>query len=56
MVTKIMGFVPNLLAGGVIFAIGYFVAKLVRNVLTNLVAAAGVDKLGTKLGLSSTLV
>lgn len=55
MVTKIMGFVPNLLAGGVIFAIGYFVAKLVRNVLTNLVAAAGVDKLGTKLGLSSTL-
>ena len=55
MVSKIFAFLPNLLAGGVIFAIGYFVAKLVSKILSSLVAAAGIDKLSTRFNLTSTL-
>lgn len=55
MISKIMNFLPNLLAAGIIFFIGYFVAKLVRNIATNLLAASGADNLPSKLGFAGAM-
>ena len=43
LVDGLLGFFPNILAAGLILAVGWFVAKLVRRIVTNLLAAVGVD-------------
>ena len=48
---QLLSFLPNLLAAGVIFAIGWLVARLVQRIVTNLLAAAGVDALPERIGL-----
>jgi len=51
MFTKAMNFLPNIIGAGVIAAIGFFIAKLVRQVVSNLTAAFGVNKIASKFGL-----
>ena len=53
-VDQLLGFAPKLLGAAVIFAIGWFVARLVRNVLSNLLRAVGTDSLGERVGIAST--
>jgi len=53
MLDKFLGYIPNLLAAGLIAAVGWFVARLVQRLVTNLVAAAGADRLSSKVGLAS---
>jgi large-conductance mechanosensitive channel len=55
MFNKIFAFIPNLLGAGIIFAVGYFVAKLVRQIITNVLSAAGLDEFSQKAGISSAL-
>jgi hypothetical protein len=55
LVDELLAFLPNLFAAAVILVIGYFVAKLIRKIVTNLLAAAGTDKLAERVGLSSVL-
>lgn len=55
MVTKILGFMPNLLAAAVILGIGWFVARIVQRVATNLLVAAGADRLSKRVGLSKVI-
>ena len=55
MVTKILGFMPNLLAAAVILGIGWFVARIVQRVATNLLVAAGADRLSQRVGLSGVI-
>jgi hypothetical protein len=43
--------IPNLIGAGIILLVGWFVARIVRQVLTNVLAAAGADKLSAKLNL-----
>jgi hypothetical protein len=55
MIDKILGFLPNVLTAGVIVLIGWFVAKIVKKIVTGLLAAVGVDRLAEKIGLASSL-
>ena len=48
----ILGAVPNILTAIVILTIGVFVAKIVRQILTNLLEGIGADSLPAKMGLN----
>lgn len=50
-VATILAFIPKLIAAALIFAVGFFIAKIIKNIIVNLLAAAGTDKLVTKLKL-----
>ncbi|NNE92998.1 MAG: mechanosensitive ion channel [Verrucomicrobiales bacterium] len=49
-VNQIFGYIPNLFAGVILFAIGYLIATIVQKVLSNVLAAIGADALPSKLG------
>ena len=53
MFTKALGYIPNIFGAGIILAIGLFVGKLVRQVVSNLTASLGVNQLAGKVGISS---
>ena len=55
LVDGLLGFLPNILAAGLILAVGWFVARLVRRIVTNLLATVGVDRFGDQVGASSML-
>ena len=51
----ILGFLPRLISAALILVIGVFVARLVRTIVTNLLAAAGADRLSERVGLAGVL-
>ena len=51
MFTKAMDFLPNIIGAGIIAIVGFFIAGLVRKVVSNLTAAFGVNKVASKIGL-----
>lgn len=55
MVGKLLDFLPNLFAAAVIFLIGWFVARIVQRIVSNLLAAVGLDGVGEKIGLDKVL-
>ncbi len=55
MVGKLLGFLPNLFAAVIIFVIGWFVARIVQRIVTNLLAAVGLDTVGERVGLDRVL-
>lgn len=55
MLNKILDFLPNILSAGIIFLVGWFVARIVQRIVTSLLAAAGADRLSEKAGLSSVI-
>ncbi len=55
MADKILGYLPNIFAAAVILFAGWFVAKVVQRLLTNLLSAAGLDSLSDKAGISRAL-
>jgi hypothetical protein len=52
---KALAFLPNLLAAAVALVVGWFIAHLVRRIVTNLLAAAGADRLGAESGVSKAI-
>ncbi|WP_300392363.1 mechanosensitive ion channel [uncultured Psychrobacter sp.] len=52
MVDKIFSFLPNIIIAGVVFVVGYIIAKVVRGIVTNLVSTFNVQELASKAGLS----
>ncbi len=50
MVGEILGFLPNLLGAVVVFAIFFFVAKIVQRLVTNVLKSFGFDNLPAWLG------
>ncbi|MEL6472405.1 MAG: mechanosensitive ion channel [Cyanobacteria bacterium J06623_4] len=46
--------IPKVILAAVYFGVGWLLAKIVRGVVTNILAATGVDGLGRRLGLSSS--
>ncbi len=52
MLDKFLGFLPNLFAAVLIGVIGWFVARIVRQIVTSLLAAAGSDRLSDRVGLA----
>ena len=53
MVNELLGFLPNILGAAIILLIGWFVARIIRQIVTNLLVAVGADGLGTRLGLTA---
>ncbi len=53
LVTDVVAFLPNLLSAALIFIIGYFVARIVRDIVTNLLASTGLDGLASRVGFRS---
>lgn len=55
MTDKVLNFLPNLLAAGLLLLVGWFVARIVQRIITNLLAAVGVDQLGERVGIAKIL-
>jgi hypothetical protein len=55
MLNKILHFLPNVLTAVIIFAIGWFIARIIQQIAVNLLSALGVDTLSEKVGISSML-
>jgi Conserved TM helix len=51
---EILAILPNILAAILIGAVGWLVAQIVRRIVTNLLAATGVDTVGARFGLTAT--
>ena len=47
----LLGYIPSVLGAGVILLVGWFAARIVRQILTNVLAAAGIDRWGERLNL-----
>lgn len=48
----ILGVIPEVLGAGIVLLIGWFVARVVRQVVENLLKAIGTDKAGERVGLA----
>lgn len=55
MMDRVLGFLPNLFAAALIAGVGWFIARILQQIVSNLLAALGVDSLGENLGLGSLL-
>ncbi len=55
MVDKILGMLPNILAAAVIGLVGWFVARILRDLVQNLLQVVGFDKVGTRIGLTGNV-
>jgi len=49
---QILLYIPNIFGAAMVLLIGWFGARIIRQVVTNLLAAFGVDKYGQKAGMS----
>lgn len=52
LLNDILSFLPNLVYALVIGAVGWLIARIVRGIVTNLLAAIGTDHLGVRVGLT----
>lgn len=55
MVQDILAILPNVLGAVLIGVAGWFIARIVRMIVTNLLTASGADRLGQQLGLSQAM-
>ncbi len=55
MMNTLLGFLPNLFAAGLILVTGWFLARIVQRIVTNLLAAVGTDRLSERVGLTQVL-
>jgi len=54
LVAEILNYLPNVAGAVIIGIIGWLVARVVRGITTNLLAAVGTDRIGEKVGLRQT--
>lgn len=52
---EVLQFLPNLFAGGLILLVGWLAARILRNILTGFLAAAGADRFGETVGSARLL-
>jgi len=55
MISKVLDFLPNIVAAAVIGFVGWILATVLRNLTTNLLRTAGIDKIGQNVGLSESM-
>jgi hypothetical protein len=53
-VDQFLGAIPNIFAAAIIFVVGWFIARIVRQIVTNLLAATRLDTFGEQVGLGAT--
>ena len=49
---QMVGYVPNILWAGIILAVGVFVARLVKQIITSILQASKVDAMAAKVGMN----
>lgn len=54
LVTKILDFIPNVIAAAIILVVGFFLAKIICRVLTPMLKKLNVDKIQEKAGIAAT--
>lgn len=54
LLNDILAALPNVLKAAIIIGIAWLVSRIVRGIVSNLLAATGVDRLGERFGLSGT--
>lgn len=54
-VNQVITFLPNVLGAIIIFLVGWFIARIAKAVVTNLLAAVGLDSAAERLGLRRVL-
>ena len=54
-VNEILGYMPNLLGATVILIVGWFVARILRRIVTNLPSAAGADAVAERAGIDKAV-
>lgn len=54
MFNKAMGYLPNIFGAGIILAIGLFVGKIIKQVVSNLAASFGADSLAQRVGMGGS--
>ncbi|MBD3182472.1 mechanosensitive ion channel [Candidatus Poribacteria bacterium] len=55
MIDKVLTYLPNILMAAVIIVIGWFLARIIRQIVTKLLSAVGADQLGERIGMSKVL-
>jgi len=55
MTNKVLSFLPNIFIAGVIIVIGWFLARVVRQLVISLLSAVGADGLSERVGLARFL-
>lgn len=55
MFNKAFDYLPNIIGAAVILVIGIFIAKIVKQVASNLAASVGVNKFSEKLGMGASM-
>ncbi|MBC8366487.1 mechanosensitive ion channel [bacterium] len=55
MLDQFLGFLPNLFAAAVILLVGWFVARILKQIVTHFLIAIRIDSLGEKAGMESVL-
>ncbi|MEC5424889.1 mechanosensitive ion channel [Virgibacillus sp. C22-A2] len=55
LLATMLAFIPKLLAAAIIFAVGWFVAKVVKNIVVNLLQVVGVERLIGRLKLNKAV-
>lgn len=55
MVDKILAILPNILAAAIIGLVGWFVARILRDLVQNLLQVVGLDRVGEKAGLTGNV-
>jgi hypothetical protein len=55
MLSRLMGFVPNLIGAAVVLAIGILVARIARQLVVGVLRAAGSERLSARLGVANAL-
>lgn len=55
MFTKMFDYLPNLIGAGVILLVGFFVARIVRQVACNLAASLGLNQFAHRFGIGEAL-
>ena len=53
-VTKIIAFVPNVIAAGIILVVGFFVAKIICRLLTPMLKKLNIDRIQEKAGIAAS--
>ena len=55
MINKLLNYLPNIFTAALILAVGWFVARIVRGIVTNFLTAVGADQVGQRVGLTAVL-
>ncbi len=53
LVDPVVEFIPGLVAAGILLVVGWIAARIVRQIVTNMLVAAGVDQVGERVGMTS---